>query len=59
MPVPISEIEQYQARQLSEIIKKDTQESEEKRDSEPEKPGLSKIERFNRFIDNLVTPQGT
>jgi len=55
----MTEIELNQARQLGEIIKKDTQENEEKRDSKPEKSGLSKIERFNRFIDNLVTQKRT
>ena len=54
----MTEIEQHQARQLGEAIK-EAQDGEEKRDSKPEKSGLSKIERFNRFIDNLVTQKRT
>jgi len=59
MPVPMTEIELHQARKLTEAFKEEVREGEEKRDSKPEKSGLSKIERFNRFIDNIVTPKGT
>ena len=59
LPAPLTEVELHQARQLGEIIKEDTQENEEKWDFKPEKSGLSKIERFNRFIENIVTPKGT
>ena len=58
MPAPMTETELHQARKLNEAIK-EARRGEEKWDSEPEKSGLGKIKRFNRFIDNIVTPKGT
>ena len=60
MPRPLTETERHLAMQIGDNLQKETP-KEEKAElmSEREESGQSLFDRFNRFVDNIITPKGT